>query len=149
MSGPTSPDDDAEAGAGTPDELAGADFPSQAYSAPESEHITIAPYVPADTDLYDYDSYRHEGADDGVGVAGPRPPRWPWVVGVTAIIAAIALVVLICGYLVLRYLPFGRRLYAIGSNPDAARVEGGDLILPARGVAALADNLFVGARGIV
>ena len=68
---------DAEAGAGTPDELAGADFPSQAYSAPESEHITIAPYVPADTDLYDYDSYRHEGADDGVGVAGPRPPRWP------------------------------------------------------------------------
>ena len=93
MSGPTSPDDDAEAGAGTPDELAGADFPSQAYSAPESEHITIAPYVPADTDLYDYDSYRHEGADDGVGVAGPRPPRWPWVVGVTAIIAAIALVV--------------------------------------------------------
>lgn len=93
MSGPTSPDDDAEAGAGTPDELAGADFPSQAYSAPESEHITIAPYVPADTDLYDYDSYRHEGADDRVGVAGPRPPRWPWVVGVTAIIAAITLVV--------------------------------------------------------
>jgi len=93
MSGPTSPDDDAEAGAGTPDELAGADFPSQAYSAPESEHITIAPYVAADTDLYDYDSYRNEGADDAVGVAAPRPPRWPWVVGVTAIIAAIALVV--------------------------------------------------------
>jgi rhamnose transport system permease protein len=37
---------------------------------------------------------------------------------------AIALVVLICGHLVLRYLPFGRRLYAIGSNPEAARVAG-------------------------
>ena len=94
MSGPTSPDDDAieaDAGADPADELAGSDFPSQAYSAPESEHVTIAPYVPADTDLYDYDSYRDAG--DGVGVVGPRPPRWPWVVGVTAIIAAIALVV--------------------------------------------------------
>ncbi|HNM85404.1 MAG TPA: hypothetical protein PKI77_12865, partial [Mycobacterium sp.] len=97
MSGPTSPDD-AEAGAGgetshEPDELAGSDFPSQAYSAPESEHVTIAPYVPAETDLYDYDSYRHGAEPAGIGVADPRPPRWPWIVGVTAIIAAIALVV--------------------------------------------------------
>ncbi len=38
--------------------------------------------------------------------------------------AAVALVVLICGHLVLRYLPFGRRLYAIGSNPEAARMAG-------------------------
>lgn len=37
---------------------------------------------------------------------------------------AIALVVLIAGYLVLRFLPFGRRLYAIGSNPDGARIAG-------------------------
>lgn len=65
------------------------DFPSQAYSAPESEQITSAPYVPADSNLYDYDNYEPAGelTDD------PRPPRWPWVVGVTAIIAAIALVV--------------------------------------------------------
>jgi rhamnose transport system permease protein len=41
---------------------------------------------------------------------------------------AVALVVAAVGQLVLRYLPFGRRLYAIGSNPDAARVAG----LPAK-----------------
>jgi rhamnose transport system permease protein len=41
---------------------------------------------------------------------------------------AVALVVAILGQLVLRYLPFGRRLYAIGSNPEAARVAG----LPAK-----------------
>lgn len=37
---------------------------------------------------------------------------------------AIAIVVVIVGQLVLRYLPFGRRLYAIGSNPDAAATAG-------------------------
>jgi rhamnose transport system permease protein len=36
----------------------------------------------------------------------------------------IALSVVALGQLVLRYLPFGRRLYAIGSNPDAARIAG-------------------------
>jgi rhamnose transport system permease protein len=36
----------------------------------------------------------------------------------------VALVVVALGQLVLRYLPFGRRLYAIGSNPDAARTAG-------------------------
>jgi rhamnose transport system permease protein len=41
---------------------------------------------------------------------------------------AVAIGVVIVGQLVLRYLPFGRRLYAIGSNPDAARTAG----LPAR-----------------
>lgn len=96
MSGPTSPDDDEGVGGESSHEFdgddAGTEFPSQAYSAPESEHITIAPYVPAETDLYDYDSYRSGDADE-IGVAEPRPPRWPWVVGVTAIIAAIALVV--------------------------------------------------------
>jgi rhamnose transport system permease protein len=35
-----------------------------------------------------------------------------------------ALVVIIFGQLTLRYLPFGRRLYAIGSNPEAARNAG-------------------------
>jgi cell division septation protein DedD len=65
------------------------DLHSQAYSAPESEHFTSGPYVPADSALYDYDAY--EGAHDSAEEQGP--PRWPWVVGVTAIIAAIALVV--------------------------------------------------------
>jgi rhamnose transport system permease protein len=37
---------------------------------------------------------------------------------------AVTIGVVIVGQLVLRYLPFGRRLYAIGSNPDAARVAG-------------------------
>jgi hypothetical protein len=62
---------------------------SQAYSAPESEQFASAPYIAADPHLYDYDSY---DAPAGL-VEDPRPPRWPWVVGVTAIIAAIALVV--------------------------------------------------------
>jgi rhamnose transport system permease protein len=40
------------------------------------------------------------------------------------LMVGIALVVVILGQLTLRYLPFGRRLYAIGSNPEAARVAG-------------------------
>lgn len=40
------------------------------------------------------------------------------------LMVAIGLVVIVLGQLTLRYLPFGRRLYAIGSNPDAARVAG-------------------------
>ena len=62
---------------------------SQAYSAPESEQFTSAPYVPADSALYDYDS--HDQATELVDQE--PPPRWPWIVGVVAIIAAIALVV--------------------------------------------------------
>ena len=61
---------------------------SRAYSAPESEQFTAGPYVAADPDLYDYDEYdKTELVDTG------RPPRWPWVIGVVAIIAAISLVV--------------------------------------------------------
>lgn len=62
---------------------------SQAYSAPESEQFVSARYVPADASLYDYDSY-DPAADTG---EQPAPPRWPWVVGVVAIVAAVALVV--------------------------------------------------------
>src|SRR2546430_16303231 len=36
----------------------------------------------------------------------------------------LALAVVIFFQLVLSYLPYGRRLFAIGSNPDAARVAG-------------------------
>jgi hypothetical protein len=64
------------------------DAHSRAYSAPESEHFTSAPYMPADLRLYDYDDYDEPPGDDE-----HRAPRWPWVVGVAAIVAAIALVV--------------------------------------------------------
>jgi hypothetical protein len=65
------------------------DFYSEAYSAPESEQFTSGPYVPADPALYDYDTY-----DPATEIVEqPRPPRWPWIVGITAILAAIALVV--------------------------------------------------------
>ncbi|TPG32556.1 MmpS family transport accessory protein [Mycolicibacterium hodleri] len=62
---------------------------SRAYSAPESEQFTSAPYVPPDSALYDYDTFDPTvaEADDAT------PPRWPWVVGVVAIVAAISLVV--------------------------------------------------------
>ncbi|MGE5696348.1 MAG: MmpS family transport accessory protein [Candidatus Sericytochromatia bacterium] len=60
---------------------------SRAYSAPESEQFTSGPYVPADLALYDYDAYDADEYDDQ-----PGPPRWPWVVGVAAILAAVALV---------------------------------------------------------
>lgn len=70
---------------------------SRAYSAPESEQYTIGPYLPADIETYDYDTYdRGYGRGELVPVeteAELPPPRWPWVVGITAIIAAIALVV--------------------------------------------------------
>ena len=97
MSGPNRPDQ--EAGGQSPDEFRDRDRDrsrdeltdtgfSRAYSAPESEQYTIAPYLPADLALYDYDSY--ESGDTGEDLP---PPRWPWVVGITAIVAAIALVV--------------------------------------------------------
>jgi hypothetical protein len=72
-----------------PDRTGETDFFSQAYSAPESEQFSSGPYLPVNLDLYDYDSY--EAADDDVTDSGA--PRWPWVVGVAAILAAIALVV--------------------------------------------------------
>ncbi|MGW4098138.1 MULTISPECIES: MmpS family transport accessory protein [unclassified Mycobacterium] len=78
-----------------PTQVAGADadgdetdFYSQAYSAPESEQFTSGPYVPADVALYDYDDY--DPATELVDTT--PPPRWPWVVGITAIVAAVALV---------------------------------------------------------
>jgi hypothetical protein len=89
MSGPNPPD---EFPGGSPteesrDELTDTGF-SRAYSAPESEQYAIAPYIPADLELYDYDSY-DQGAQTPADLS---PPKWPWVVGITAIIAAISLV---------------------------------------------------------
>jgi rhamnose transport system permease protein len=40
------------------------------------------------------------------------------------LMVGVMLVVVVLFQLVLMYLPYGRRLYAIGSNPDAARVAG-------------------------
>ncbi|ULE32096.1 MmpS family transport accessory protein [Mycobacterium sp. IDR2000157661] len=97
MSGPNPPGDD---GADLPEQEPGAgageqagpgasesETFSQAYSAPESEQFMSGPYVPADSSLYDYDSYEPTEV-----VEQPDPPRWPWVVGVVAIVAAVALV---------------------------------------------------------
>src|ERR1700752_3457841 len=93
MSGPNPPgpegSEPTRAGAeSTPPDTGRTDIHSQASSAPESEQFTAGPYVPADASLYDYDSY-DAGAES---VDQPTPPRWPWIVGVAAIIAAVALV---------------------------------------------------------
>ena len=92
MSGPNPPEPElggqpSEHPVGDREELTDTGF-SRAYSAPESEQYTLAPYVPAELELYDYDAYEQRESSDELA-----PPRWPWVVGVTAIIAAIALVV--------------------------------------------------------
>jgi len=72
----------------SPDVTGETEVHSQAYSAPESEQFTSGPYVPSDSALYDYDSY-----DSTTELVDQQaPPRWPWIVGVVAIIAAIALV---------------------------------------------------------
>jgi rhamnose transport system permease protein len=60
------------------------------------------------------------------------------------IMVFVGLVVAILGQLVLRYLPFGRRLYAIGSNPDAARVAG----LPAKRDVFLAYSICGALSGL-
>lgn len=62
---------------------------SQAYSAPESEQFLTGPYVPMDPRLYDYDSFDAPDEPD----PGTKAPKWPWIVGVTVIVAAISLVV--------------------------------------------------------
>jgi hypothetical protein len=80
-------DDSAELAAA--DDTGQTDAYSRAYSAPESEHFMTGPYVPADTALYDYDGYDDSSDHDDDHAAA----RWPWVVGVAAIVAAIALVV--------------------------------------------------------
>ncbi|VEG56304.1 putative membrane protein MmpS3 [Mycolicibacterium aurum] len=85
---PSAPDPGRKEGGDNPD-TGQTDFYSRAYSAPESEQFVSSPYVPSDVALYDYDSY--DAGGDSADLA--PPPRWPWVVGVVAIVAAIALVV--------------------------------------------------------
>ena len=62
---------------------------SRAYPAPESEHFITGPYLPADLRLYEYDDFDESPDLDDEH----RAPRWPWVAGIAAIVAAIALVV--------------------------------------------------------
>ena len=62
---------------------------SRAYSAPESEHFTSGPYLPADFRLYDYEDY-DESPDPMTN--GPLRAGHGWS-GIAAILAAIALVV--------------------------------------------------------
>ncbi|MDQ3247674.1 MAG: ABC transporter permease, partial [Chloroflexota bacterium] len=59
-------------------------------------------------------------------------------------IVALALLIVILFQLVLIYLPYGRRLYAIGSNPEAARIAG----LPARRIVASAYGLCGALAGL-
>ncbi|VDM89373.1 Mycobacterium membrane protein [Mycobacterium basiliense] len=61
---------------------------SRAYSALESEQFVSGSYIPAELSLYDYDGYDDSSDLDEEQSA----PRWPWVVGIAAILAAVALV---------------------------------------------------------
>jgi rhamnose transport system permease protein len=90
----------------------------------------------------------------------------PWIVNFPRIVLfefqalefrslfAIMVAVVVVFQLILTYLPFGRRLYAIGSNPDAAQLAG----FPAKrivflafvmsgGLAGLAGFMFLGRYG--
>ena len=87
MSGPNPPGPDEPAQENTT--TGETEIYSRAYSAPEAEQFTSGPYVPPDPALYDYDSFE-PAAELG---DQDKPPRWPWVVGVVAIVAAIALVI--------------------------------------------------------
>jgi rhamnose transport system permease protein len=60
------------------------------------------------------------------------------------VIFAIMVFVVVVFQLLLNYLPFGRRLYAIGSNPDAARVAG----FPAQRIVFTAFVLSGGLAGL-
>lgn len=102
------------------DQTGETDAYSRAYSAPESEHVTGGPYVPADLRLYDYDDYEESSDLDDELAA----PRWPWVVGVAAIIAAVALVVSV-SLLVTR--PHTSKL-ATGDTTSSAPPVQGDII---------------------
>jgi rhamnose transport system permease protein len=80
----------------------------------------------------------------------------PWIVNFPRIVLfefqalefrslfAIMVAVVIVFQMILTYLPFGRRLYAIGSNPDAAQLAG----FPAKRIVFLAFVLSGGLAGL-
>ncbi len=64
------------------------------------------------------------------------------------IFVAIVLIVVVIGSLILRYTPFGRQLYAVGSNPEAAAILG----IPSRLVVFTAFafcGLLAGVAGVL
>ncbi|MCX6029110.1 MAG: ABC transporter permease [Chloroflexi bacterium] len=60
------------------------------------------------------------------------------------LIVVLAIAVVLLFQLVLTYLPFGRRLYAIGSNPDAAKIAG----FPAQRIVLLSYVICGGLCGL-
>lgn len=60
------------------------------------------------------------------------------------LVVALAVVIVIVFQIAITYLPFGRRLYAIGSNPEAARVAG----LPSRRIVMVAYVLCGALAGL-
>ncbi|MBI5957816.1 MAG: ABC transporter permease [Chloroflexi bacterium] len=60
------------------------------------------------------------------------------------LLAGLAFIIVIIFQMVLLFLPYGRRLYAIGSSPDAARIAG----LPARRIVLLAYVLCGALSGL-
>lgn len=89
MSGPNSPDQQ-PGDQPTRSQQDNSGFGSQAYSAPETEHYTGGAYIAPDPRLYDYDNNDELATQVASDIT---TPTWPWVVGITAIVAAIALVV--------------------------------------------------------
>src|SRR3954453_17026215 len=85
MSGPNPPGSDEPAQEQT--STGETEIYSRAFSPPESEQFLSGPYVPPDPALYDYDTF-----EPSTELVDQQPPRWPWVVGVVAIVAPIALV---------------------------------------------------------
>ena len=80
---------------------------SRAYSAPESEQFTAAPTCPPIPSCMTTTTTSKTELVDAA-----RPPRWPWVVGVVAIIAAISLVVSVS-------------LLVTGTDSDNLNAQGG------------------------
>src|SRR5262249_42449577 len=60
------------------------------------------------------------------------------------VLVVVAIVIVLVAQLALAFLPFGRRLYAIGSNPDAARMAG----MPTRRIVTLAYVLCGALSGL-
>lgn len=60
------------------------------------------------------------------------------------LMVALAVIIVIVFQIAIAYLPFGRRLYAIGSNPEAARIAG----LPSRRIVLIAFVLCGALAGL-
>lgn len=63
----------------------------RAYSAPESEQYTIGPYLPAELELYDYDSY--ESGDTGELLAAAEVALGGGRHGTISLVVSVSLLV--------------------------------------------------------